>query len=94
MRRLLASSVSTDAYAALVREMGANAAVRVVPGLESPMAMGVLCPVVLLPEGEVPDLAVRHELTHILRHDLGGKGLLFLACALYWFDPLVWTMAG
>lgn len=92
-RRLLASSVSTDAYAALVREMGANAAVRVVPGLESPMAMGVLCPVVLLPEGEVPDLAVRHELTHILRHDLGGKGLLFLACALYWFDPLVWTMA-
>lgn len=92
-RRLLASSVSTDAYEALAREMGVKASVRVVPGLESPMAMGALCPVVLLPEGEVPDLAVRHELTHILRHDLAGKGVLFLACALYWFDPLVWTMA-
>ena len=91
-RRLLASSVSTDAYEALAREMGVKASVRVLPGLESPMAMGVLCPVVLLPEGEVPDLAVRHELTHILRRDLAGKGVLFLACALYWFDPLVWAM--
>lgn len=92
-RRLLASSVSTDAYAVTAWEMGVKAAVRVLPGLECPVALGVFRPVVLLPEGEVADLAVRHELTHILRHDLAGRGLLFLACALYWFDPLVWTMA-
>lgn len=92
-RRLLASSAPTGAWDAVAREMGAKTAVRVLPGLESPMALGIFHPVVLLPEGKVPLLAVRHELTHILRHDLAGKGLLFLACALYWFDPLVWYMA-
>lgn len=92
-RRLLASSVSTDAYAATAREMGVKAAIRVLRGLECPVALGIFRPVVLLPEGEAADLAVRHELTHILRHDLAGRGLLFLACALYWFDPLVWAMA-
>ncbi len=48
---------------------------------------------VFLPSGQVPLLAVRHELTHVKRRDLAGKALLFLVCALYWFDPLVWHMA-
>lgn len=91
--RLLIAAVPTGAYDKTAGEMGVRAAVAVVPGLACPMAMGVLRPVVLLPEGEVPDLAVRHELTHILRRDLAGKALLFLACAIYWFDPLVWAMA-
>lgn len=38
-------------------------------------------------------LTVRHELTHFQRRDLAGRALLFLAFALYWFDPLVWYMA-
>lgn len=92
-RRLLAASVSTDAYETITREMGVEAAVRVLPGLESPMALGIIRPVVLLPEGEISSLAVRHELTHIRRHDLAGKALLLAACALYWFDPLVWRMS-
>lgn len=63
------------------------------PGLPSPVTMGVLRPVVFLPEGETEPLALRHELTHIARRDLLFKTLLLLACALYWFDPLVWRMA-
>lgn len=92
-RRLLMTSRPTGAYEEVVREMEVRAEIRTLPGLACPMALGIFRPVVLLPEGEVPLLAVRHELTHILRHDLAGKGLLFLACALYWFDPLAWSMA-
>lgn len=92
-RRLLAASVPAGDYAALVREMEVRAQFRTLPGLACPMALGALRPVILLPEGKVPLLAVRHELTHLRRHDLAGKALLLAACALYWFDPLVWRMA-
>ena len=73
--------------------MGIKASIRILPGLACPMALGVFRPVVFLPSGQVPLLAVRHELTHVKRRDLAGKALLFLVCALYWFDPLVWHMA-
>ncbi len=34
-----------------------------------------------------------HELAHVRRHDLIGHTLGRLACAVYWFHPLVWTAA-
>ena len=34
-----------------------------------------------------------HELAHVRRRDLVGHTLGRLACALYWFHPLVWTAA-
>lgn len=84
-RRLMRSS----------RPVGREAGVelRVLPGLETPIAMGFFRPVVLLPAEETDPMALRHELTHIKRRDIWGKALLFLACAVHWFDPMVWQMA-
>ena len=67
---------------------------RVLPGLRSPMTVGWLRPVIFLPEGEISPMALRHERCHIENGDLGGKVSFLLACAFYWFDPLVWYMAG
>jgi len=73
--------------------MEGGAQVRVLPGLDSPMTVGVLHPVVFLPRAACDPMALGHELAHIRRHDLWSKGFLFLVCALYWFHPLVWAMA-
>lgn len=64
-----------------------------------PFACGVIHPTIVLPaecDNWTPDrrLAVLlHELAHVRRHDLIGHTLGRLACAFYWFHPLVWTAA-
>ena len=64
-----------------------------------PFACGVLAPTIVLPaECDTWTLDRRravllHELAHVRRHDLIGHTLGRLACALYWFHPLVWTAA-
>lgn len=64
-----------------------------------PFACGVLRATVVLPtECERWSLARRravllHELAHVRRHDLLGHMVGRLACAVYWFHPLVWTAA-
>ena len=64
-----------------------------------PFACGVFKPTVVLPaECDNWSLDRRravllHELAHVRRHDLAGHTLGRLACAFYWFHPLVWTAA-
>ena len=64
-----------------------------------PFACGVLSPtIVLSAECDSWSLDRRravllHELAHVRRHDLVGHTLGRLACAVYWFHPLVWTAA-
>ena len=62
-----------------------------------PMTCGVLRPAIVLPL-DVPawaqeDLrrALVHELEHVRRRDWVTHGLARLACAVYWFHPLVWA---
>lgn len=65
--------------------------------VSSPAVAGVLRPALLLPEGfdhaftlsEVR-LILRHELTHLKRHDLPVNALLCVLMALHWFNPLLW----
>ena len=62
--------------------------------VRTPMVLGLLRPVLLLPEGqEADELVLCHELTHLKRHDLLYKALLTAACWLHWFNPLVWWMS-
>lgn len=65
-----------------------------------PVATGLLRPAVLMPRfaANWPDwqraAAVRHERAHIERGDPRANFIAHLACALYWFHPLVWVMAA
>jgi beta-lactamase regulating signal transducer with metallopeptidase domain len=64
-----------------------------------PMTWGTRMPVLLLP-GEAVEwsyaelsAALRHEMGHIKHRDHLTRGIMTLACALYWFNPLVWLAA-
>jgi len=62
-----------------------------------PMTCGVWRPAIVLPAGAhawaADDLnrALMHELEHVRRADCVIHCLARLACAIYWFHPLVWT---
>lgn len=67
--------------------------------VKMPFATGLLGPVIVLPAESEHWTAERrcalliHELAHIQRRDLLGHVVSRIACALYWFHPLVWTAA-
>ncbi len=64
-----------------------------------PFAAGLLRPTIVLPaesewwSAERRSAVLIHELGHIRRRDLIGHTIGRIACALYWFHPLVWTAA-
>jgi HEAT repeat protein/beta-lactamase regulating signal transducer with metallopeptidase domain len=63
----------------------------------TPMTFGVLDPVVLLPADadEWPEerrrVVLLHELAHVQRLDSLTNIYATVACAVYWFNPLVWV---
>jgi beta-lactamase regulating signal transducer with metallopeptidase domain len=67
------------------------------PGVvESPLMLGFIRPVLLVPcedygGGELAFI-LKHELTHFRRRDLWYKLLLVFANAVHWFNPFVWLM--
>jgi TonB family protein len=64
-----------------------------------PIACRLLRPVVLMPRAAADwpdwqfDAAVRHERMHIQRNDLWANFASQLACAIWWFHPLVWMLS-
>ena len=64
-----------------------------------PFVVGLTRPVILLPRSadEWPadrmDAALRHERAHVRRKDLWTLLLSHIACAVYWFHPMVWMVA-
>ncbi|MGK2960911.1 MAG: M56 family metallopeptidase [Gemmatimonadaceae bacterium] len=64
-----------------------------------PMTWGILRPTLLVPAGteEWPEWKCRnillHELAHVERRDCLTQLLANLACAVYWFNPLLWLAA-
>jgi bla regulator protein blaR1 len=66
----------------------------------SPHVAGFFESVVMMPPAamtwtmEARQAALVHELTHIKRHDRRTQAIAQLACAIYWFNPLVWYAAA
>jgi beta-lactamase regulating signal transducer with metallopeptidase domain len=84
------------------RELGMGGDVRLLEGSDvvTPMTWGLLRPTLLLPRAartwsaEQRRDVVLHELAHVRRRDCLTQALAQLACALFWFNPLVWIAAA
>ena len=91
-----------DEVEVLSAQLGIVRDVRAVtwPGPAMPMTWGAFRPVVLLPEDARSWPAARrrevltHELAHVKRGDWTARLIAALACAVYWFNPLVWMAAS
>lgn len=63
-----------------------------------PLTWGARRPVILLPEAanrwttQCRRIVLLHEMSHIKRRDCLTQTLAQLACALHWFNPLVWLV--
>ncbi len=75
--------------------------VRSAPGLLEPGVVGVLRPILLLPEGIAEqltpaqlDAVLAHELCHVRRRDNLAAAIHMIVEALFWFHPLVWWIGG
>lgn len=97
-----ASFVGDPRVERLARRAGLNGPVRVgqVDGLKVPVTAGVFRPVVLVPAGSLEEWSsnrlaavLLHEFAHVARRDVAAHLLGRLACALHWFNPLVWWAA-
>jgi len=103
-RRLESVSVQTpaflhDAIRDAARSLGLRREPRVLLSfaVASPAVMGVLRPTVLLPgdlavarRTRLVDHALLHELAHVRRGDLLWQAAFDLACAVFWFHPMLW----
>lgn len=107
LRRLRSGAVSVGdpAWLALLADARTQLRVRQQVRLEQspqatmPLTWGVLWPVLLLPaeaDRWQPDrrrMVLWHELAHIRRCDWLTQLMASAACAVYWFNPLVWLAA-
>ena len=61
---------------------------------QTPMLIGIVRPMIVLPDREYTqgqlEAVLLHELTHHRRRDVAIKWLTLLASAVHWFNPLVW----
>lgn len=63
---------------------------------ESPMIIGFIKPVLVLPKEQYSSeelfFIFKHELVHLKRGDVYVKLLFVMANAVHWFNPLIWIM--
>jgi WD40 repeat protein/beta-lactamase regulating signal transducer with metallopeptidase domain len=91
----------TDCMESLAKRYGLPAvALRESPAIASPLTLGILRPMILLPLGrrhwsaEERALILGHELAHVRRRDFLTGLVAELAACLCWFHPLVRWLVG
>lgn len=92
----------TEETARAARTLGVarGVTIHVAPFPAVPRTWGVLAPRLLLPteaERWTPArlrAVLLHELAHVRRRDALTQSLAALACAVYWFHPMVWVAAN
>ncbi len=73
--------------------------VRMLDSPQGPFITGILVPTIVLPTAAVSWNPARlrsvllHELAHVRRRDCAVQTLAQIACAAYWFNPMVWIAA-
>ncbi len=89
-----------NALLSTARRLDLDRPVRLVRNREvtMPMTAGVVWPIIVLPScddwsRDRREAVLLHELAHVKRGDLLVHFLAQLACAIYWFHPLVWIAA-
>jgi beta-lactamase regulating signal transducer with metallopeptidase domain len=92
------SALLTDATSSL--RIRREVSVRQSSNVDIPLVTGILHPVILLPasasewtEDELR-IVLLHELAHVHRGDIAVRAVSMIACAIHWFNPLVWMLAG
>lgn len=64
----------------------------------SPMVMGMIRPVLILPETALTEsrlpYVLRHELVHYRRGDIFWRWVAVLATSIHWFNPMVYVAAA
>lgn len=67
--------------------------VRCSESIDTPFVLGLLRPVIYLPESVSPEdtpYVLAHERAHIRRRDHWWKPLGFVLLSVYWFNPVLW----
>ncbi|MDR0963154.1 MAG: M56 family metallopeptidase [Clostridium sp.] len=68
------------------------------PSVQTPLLVGFFSPRIVLPSHDYSPEQLHsvllHEIIHLRRKDIFVKWLSVLACALHWFNPLVWFIRG
>lgn len=91
--------VLTSCFELIRRDLGVRTDVglRICKKVSSPMMLGVIRPVLLMPEGRYTakdlEYIFRHELLHVKRRDVWMKGLMLLVRTVHWFNPLTIVMS-
>lgn len=93
----VSDSKITELAKLLFSEMRLNEiGIKISKKAHSPMIIGFIKPILLLPheQYDYEDLSIilRHELFHYKRRDLWYKLLLLVVNAIHWFNPLVYIM--
>lgn len=87
-----------DTFISLRREVAPHGRLELIysPDAPTPMIMGYLRPIMVLPRAdytqEQMSFIIKHELIHFKRRDIWVKLLMAAAVSLHWFNPLVWLM--